>query len=127
MMVNHGWDIDMAAGPIFEQIAHNVRRLIARGDLLPGTRLPSARDLALTLGVNPNTVIHAYQELERAGTINTRRGRGSYVRADAPVGKMKREMLRHAAVGFAEEAQRLGAPPNEALEMLKEVWDVGIA
>jgi GntR family transcriptional regulator len=117
----------MGAGPIYEQIARNVRRLIARGDLPPGSRLPSARDLAATLSVNPNTVVHAYQELERSGTIETRRGRGSFVRDDAPVTGMRNDMLVSAARVYAEEARRLGASTEEAVATLKEVQDAGSA
>ncbi|UCF10667.1 MAG: GntR family transcriptional regulator [Candidatus Bipolaricaulota bacterium] len=122
-----GWSLDMSAGPIFEQIGHNVRRMIARGGLRPGDRLPSARDLAERLGVNPNTVVHAYQQLERTGTIETRRGKGSYVCEDAAVAAMRTEMLAAAATAFANESRRLGVTREEALHTLKEVWDAGNA
>ena len=54
----------MEAGPIYVQIGENVRRLMAREDLRLGDKLPSARELAQLLGVNPNTVVHAYSRLE---------------------------------------------------------------
>ncbi len=117
----------MSAGPIFVQIGANVRQLLARADLLPGDRLPSARDLAAKLGVNPNTVVHAYGELERTKVIETKRGLGTFVREDAPVAEMRKELLRAAAVGFADEIQRLGVPAWEALAALEEVWDAGKA
>lgn len=121
------WHLDMSAGPIYEQIGHTVRRMIARGALRPGDKLPSARELAQRLGVNPNTVVHAYQELERRGTIETRRGRGSYVHESAPVEAMKKEMLRAAAGAFAVEARSLGATLDEAQRAMKEGWDAGDA
>ncbi len=117
----------MSAGPIFVQIGANVRQLLARADLLPGDKLPSARDLAAKLGVNPNTVVHAYRELERSKVIETKRGLGTFVREDAPIAEMRRELLRAAAVGFADEIQRLGVPAWEALAALEEVWDAGKA
>ena len=64
----------MDAGPIFEQIGRNVREMLARGALRPGEKLPSARDLAATLSVNPNTIVHAYGELEAGGILEKRRG-----------------------------------------------------
>ncbi len=119
------WELDMNAGPIFVQIGDNVRQMLARGDLKQGDKLPSARELAAMLGVNPNTVVHAYGELERMEVIETKRGRGTFVRTDAPVTQMRRELLRNAVCGFAEEVRRLGVDPREALGVLEEVWDVG--
>ena len=108
MTDRRGWFLDPDAGPIFQQIGYNVRRLLAIGDLRPGERLPSARDLAGELRVNPNTVVHAYSELEGQGVLETRRGLGSYVREDAPVSGMRQDLVRRAASRFAEEAVRLG-------------------
>ena len=115
----------MDAGPIYVQIGENVRRLIAREDLRPGDKLPSARELAQVLGVNPNTVVHAYQMLEIEDVIETRRGLGTFIRADAPVMRTKQEMLRKAAQHYAAEVQALDVSQEEAISMFKEVLDVG--
>jgi len=119
------WTLDMNAGPIFVQIAQNVRRALARGDLSPGEKLASARELAQILGVNPNTVVHAYMELERQGVIEKRRGLGTFVRKDAPVAVMREEMLRSAATSYAREIRRLGIPSSEGISVLKEVLNAG--
>jgi GntR family transcriptional regulator len=119
------WTIDMNAGPIYVQIGQNVRRFLARGDLEPGEKLPSARDLAQTLGVNPNTVVHAYSRLENEGIIETRRGLGTFIRADAPVGTMKQEMLKGAATRYADDVRALDVSKGEAMDVLKEVFDAG--
>ena len=119
------WILDMDAGPIFEQIGRNVREMLARGDLRAGEKLPSARDLAATLHVNPNTIVHAYGELEAQGIIEKRRGLGTFVREDAPVGTMKKQMLRQVAETFVNEVRRLGADTEEAMAALKEAWDAG--
>jgi len=111
----------MEAGPIYVQIGENVRRLMARGELNPGDRLPSARDLAQVLGVNPNTVVHAYQMLEIEGVIETRRGLGTFVRADAPVRTTKQQMLQKAAKRYAQEIQALDVSKEVAISVLKEV------
>ncbi len=67
--------------PIFVQIADGVRGAVARGVYRPGEALPSVRALALDLGVNPNTVQRAYEELEREGLVESRRGMGMFVSA----------------------------------------------
>lgn len=121
------WSLDMNAGPIFLQIAQNVRRALARGDLSAGEKLSSARELAQELSVNPNTVVHAYAQLEREGVIETRRGLGTFVREDAPVGTMQDELLNTAAQRYADEARRLGVSKESALRAVEEVLDAGNA
>ena len=125
MTTKEAWTLDMNAGAIFEQIAKNVRRLLARGDLRPGEKLPSARELAGTLSVNPNTIVHAYAQLEAQGIIEKRRGLGTFVREDAPVETMRREMLQQIAETFVNEVKRLGVENEEAMAALKEAWDAG--
>ena len=122
---DNAWSIDMSSGPIFEQIAKNVHQMLARGALKPGDRLPSARDLAAKLSVNPNTIVHAYNQLEAQDVIEKRRGLGTFVREDAPVTGMKRDMLQQAANAYADEGRQLDASIQEAIAALKEVWDVG--
>jgi GntR family transcriptional regulator len=117
------WLLDMNAGPIFLQIASNVRRMLARGDLVPGEKLPSARDLAAELGVNPNTIVHAFAELERVDVIETKRGLGTFVRTDAPVADMRVALLRTAALTFVSEMGALKVTRSEALGALEEVWN----
>src|SRR5476649_2893220 len=66
--------------PIYLQIVQQVRRLVASGELMPGDELPSIRVLADSLVINPNTVAHAYKELESAGLVTSSRGLWTYVR-----------------------------------------------
>jgi GntR family transcriptional regulator len=72
-----------APTPPSEQIAEQIRFAVASGRLAAGDRLPSVRRLAVTARVNPNTVARAYRELEREGSVETRRGAGAYVAPDA--------------------------------------------
>ncbi|MCA9448502.1 MAG: GntR family transcriptional regulator [Candidatus Omnitrophica bacterium] len=65
--------------PIFNQIMDGVRLAVATGRIVPGDRIPSIRDLAVELRVNPNTVAKAYQELERSGLVEVKRGMGYFV------------------------------------------------
>ena len=65
--------------PLWEQIVLQIKEQIVRNILVNGDKLPSVRDLATTLVINPNTVSRAYQELERNGIIETIRGKGTFV------------------------------------------------
>ena len=67
--------------PIYEQIVEKFRQLIVKGVLKPDDKIPSVRNLAIDLSINPNTIQKAYQELERQGFIYTVKGRGNFVSA----------------------------------------------
>ena len=67
--------------PIYEQVIENFKRLIISGELKEGTRVPSIRDMAKELGVNPNTVQKAYRELEGQNYFYTVIGQGSFIAA----------------------------------------------
>ena len=71
--------------PIYVQIMDEVRRAIVLDTLRPEDPLPSVRQLAGDLRVNPNTVAQAYRELERSGTVYVRRGQGTFVAPQPPV------------------------------------------
>lgn len=70
--------------PIYQQIIDQVLSQIACGVLLPNTQLPGVRNLANDLGINPNTVVKAYNELEHAGYIYSKPGLGSFVQTIQP-------------------------------------------
>jgi GntR family transcriptional regulator len=75
--------VDPRSGvPIYLQIVEQVKRSVALGVLGGGEQLPTVKQLALDLTVNPNTIARAYRELEREGVIETSVGRGSFVRSD---------------------------------------------
>lgn len=69
--------------PIFQQIADGVRAAVAAGVYRPGDLIPSVRAQALAMVVNPNTVQRAYEQLEREGLVETRKGTGMAVAVDA--------------------------------------------
>jgi len=71
--------------PLYEQVKTGLRREIALGALKPGAALPSIRDLAARLLINPNTVARAYADLERERLITTRKGKGCFVSEDSRI------------------------------------------
>jgi GntR family transcriptional regulator len=111
--------------PIWRQIEEGVRRLVALGALTPGAAVPSVRDLARDLRVNPNTVARAYQRLTEGGVLTVKRGEGTYV-SDEPVQPKKSEkseMLRDAAARYASAAIASGAELEEAAEALRQAFE----
>jgi len=117
------WSLGADAGPIYLQVGTRVREQLARGDLRPGDKLPSARDLAGLLSINPNTIVHAYAQLESDGILEKRRGLGTFIREDAPVKTMRNEMLKASAEAFVNDAAQLGVARDAAMNALKEAWD----
>jgi GntR family transcriptional regulator len=98
-----------------------VRRGRVLGTLNPGDPLPSVRQLAAELGVNPNTVQQAYRELEREGLVRVRRGQGTFV-ADVAVDGAEREaLLEEVARRSLLDAQRHGAAPGELIDAIRKV------
>ncbi|MDX2263014.1 MAG: GntR family transcriptional regulator [Gemmatimonadales bacterium] len=71
--------------PIYQQIVDSFRRSVVSGRLRPGDQMPSIRELAIDLRVNPNTVQHAYSVMEREGLVQVRRGMGSFIAPNAAV------------------------------------------
>ena len=69
--------------PIFLQIMEEIKKRSARGTYMPGVQLPSVRDMAKEMEVNPNTIARVYRELESEGFIVTRRGKGSFITEDS--------------------------------------------
>lgn len=106
------------AVPIWRQIELGIRRAIASGALAPGGAVPSMRDLAQDLGVNPMTVAKAYQRLADAGLVESRKGEGTFVvERPTPRGRGERlQELRREADRFAGAAVPLGWSDDEIVE-----------
>ena len=83
--------------PIYLQIMEEIKKRTVRGQYKPGTQLPSVRELAKEIGVNPNTIARVYMELEREGFISTRRGQGSFITGESERVEEERKKLADAA------------------------------
>lgn len=112
------------AVPIWRQIEDGVRRMVATGGLGAGAAVPSVRDLAKDLRVNPATVAKAYQRLTEAGVLTVKRGDGTYVSDDPPkIPKAERtRQLRDAATRYAGTALGIGADERESHDELDEAF-----
>lgn len=113
------------AAPIWHQIEEGVRRLVASGALAPGAPLPSVRELARELRINPATVAKGYQRLVDAGVLQVRRGEGTFV-ADAPPVASEAERRRELCDGarrLAALAVTLRASLDEAKAALEAAWE----
>lgn len=106
--------------PIYEQIQSELRRLMLTGSLPPGSRLPSVRELAGQLAINPNTIQRAYRELESDGYILSVAGKGSFV---AQLDRLTEQQKAQAQAAFLEAAGRLralGVSRDALIQLLQE-------
>lgn len=102
--------------PLYLQLVAAIRGAIVRGDVSPGERLPAARDLAASLGMNMHTVLRAYRMLADEGVIELRRGRGAVV-TRRPEGRAQVEA---AARELADLARAHGMAREEVLALLAD-------
>lgn len=108
------------ARPLYVQIMDEVRRALVLGTLRPEDALPSVRQLAADLRVNPNTVAQAYRELERDGVVYVRRGQGTFV-ADSHRNGTERRALARAVAGRAlVDAHRHGIGADELIDAIRD-------
>ena len=118
-------DVDAAAvAPIWRQIEDGMRRLVASGALPAGTAVPSVRELARELRVNPATVSKAYQVLVADGALEVRRGEGTFVaeRSAAAVAREREGLLAAGAGRFVEAARSMGVTEDDALAAISSAW-----
>ena len=116
------FSIDTKSGvPLYRQVIEQVKFAIARGDLRPGDRLPTVRQLAVDLSINPNTVIRAYRELEIEGMLETQQGSGTFVGDRRPeVDRLERQrMLDQILTDMLARASAYGFTLDEVLDGLR--------
>lgn len=115
--------VDPRSGvPAYRQLMDQLKYYIAGGTLRPGDQLPSIRELASVLAVNPTTVVRVYTELEREGVLEMRHGKGAYVaqnvRSLAP--EQQDQAIRRSARQLALEASQLGVPATRVVQVVRE-------
>lgn len=115
--------IDPHSGmPVYRQVMDQIKYYVASGTLAGGDQLPSIRELAQSLAVNPTTVVKAYSELEHEGVIEMRHGKGAFISGGATrLSEREREKaLRRLARQLAVEAVQMGAAPELVRRVLNE-------
>lgn len=117
-------NIDLRSpSPIYDQIKRGVREEIMKGNLNEEDTLPSIRELASQIRVNPNTVARAYRELEMEGTIMARQGMGYIVVSNEE--QVRDSVVDNLSGELREPIHRLkksGIPFEKLLEVIKEIW-----
>ncbi|HTH48031.1 MAG TPA: GntR family transcriptional regulator [Candidatus Limnocylindria bacterium] len=115
--------IDERSGvPVYRQMMDQFKYYVAGGTLRPGDQIPSIRELAAALAVNPTTVVKAYTELEREGVIEKRHGKGAFVSAQAPAltSAEQGDALRRSAKLLAVEATQMQVPTPKVITVVRE-------
>ncbi len=115
--------IDPKSGvPFYRQIIEQVKFAVARGEIGPGDRLPTVRQLAVDLSINPNTVIRAYRELEIEGMLDTQQGSGTFVSNQQPdIDNVERQrMLDQILTDMLARAAAYGFTIDEVLNGLRQ-------
>jgi GntR family transcriptional regulator len=107
--------------PIYLQIIDSIKQDIVVGKLKAGQKMPSVRELAGTLKVNPNTIQRVYQELDREKITFTKRGMGTYVTEEKKIiNSLREELSKKIIIDFVEGMNRLGFSDKEMINTLKE-------
>lgn len=113
--------------PIYEQLMENVTRLVLNGVLEPNEPLPSVRELAAELAVNPNTVQKAFTELERSGVAYSVSGKGRFVTDD--VESLKKNMIKNSFKSIKQNVDELikyGVTYDEFMDKMSKIYKEGV-
>ena len=106
--------------PIYEKVKDSLRQLILSGALAEESKLPSVRELAVSLTINPNTIQRAYRELEQEGYIVSVPGKGSFVARGGGAKAARRKELTEKLLAAAAELEALGLSRAEIAQFVKE-------
>lgn len=106
--------------PIYEQVAERFRMLILRGVIKADDKMPSVRNLAVELSINPNTIQRAYAELERQGYIYTVKGKGNFVSDRELLLQKYKEEIFASLLQLCRTAEGIGITEEELISCIKE-------
>jgi len=121
--------LDLKSGvPVYRQIIDQIRGALAAGALATGDQLPTVRQMAVDLAINPNTVVRAYRELELGGLLETHQGTGTFISAQKfPRANAERErQLGQIVADAVSRAGAAGFTIDDLLEQLR-AWPLGSA
>ena len=117
--------LDLHTGvPVYRQLVDQVRAGIASGSLVTGDQLPTVRQLAVDLAINPNTVMRAYRELELGGLLETHQGTGTFIankKIERASAERERQLVQMASE-FAARAGAAGLTVEDLIDRLREMY-----
>ena len=108
--------------PIYEQVRDALRQLILSGAIAPGEKLPSVRELAASLAINPNTIQRSYRELESLGLINTVPGKGAFAATDGAAAHRRTHELYQQLSAAVQELKLLGVQRADVISAAEEAY-----
>ncbi|MBC5636869.1 GntR family transcriptional regulator [Ornithinibacillus sp. BX22] len=110
--------------PVYVQVIRHFKEQIATGNFEPGQEIPSRRELANQMKINPNTAQRAYKEMEEQGLIFTERNLPSRITNNADVIKaVREELILEAVHSFIASVQTINVPLDEVLHLVKENYE----
>ncbi|BAQ09142.1 GntR family transcriptional regulator [Bacillus sp. OxB-1] len=112
--------------PVYVQVIQHFKEQIAKGDFEPGQEIPSRRELANRLKINPNTAQRAYKEMEEQGLIFTEGNLPSRITKDEQVLKtVREELILEAVETFVQSVRTINVPIQEAVSLVKDTYEKG--
>jgi GntR family transcriptional regulator len=108
--------------PIYEQVVERFKDLILKGALEANSQLPSVRNLAMELSINPNTIQRAYAELERQGYIYSIKGKGNFIAAGDLIFREKQAEIFQQLEDLAREAKGIRIPKDKIIAVIDESY-----
>ena len=109
--------------PVYIQIIRNIKQKIVTGELQKGDRMPSRREMAVSINVNPNTVQKAYKEMEEMGIINTIKNNQSTITEDGNlIEQIRKDLINEATDVFLEQMKAINVPIEEVKEIISKKY-----
>lgn len=108
--------------PLYEQVEEKFRHLILNGALQAGSRMPSVRQLAIDLSINPNTIQRAYMQLEQEGLIYPVKGKGNFVADSEEIRKISRETYIGELKNLVCKGKNIGIQEEEMIYIIRESY-----
>ncbi|KAB7708670.1 GntR family transcriptional regulator [Bacillus aerolatus] len=107
--------------PIYSQIADRIIQQFVRGEIKPGEKLPSVREMAIQSGVNPNTIQRTYGELERMGVVESKRGQGTFMTEQIDMKKkLRADIQKEMIETFIQNMRGIGVEDGEISQAVEQ-------
>ena len=108
--------------PLYEQVEEKFRHLILNGVLEPGSKMPSVRQLAMELSINPNTIQRAYMQLEQEGLIYPVKGKGNFIADNEEVKRISRDSYIKEVKTLIHKGKSIGMEEEDLIYIIRECY-----